>query len=315
MWAALAAASRRARVVARAPGCGVAPHVVQPGNAAPAVAAGGAGAPVLLYHGPGASRGFYFPRKNWYPWRTKMIHHRQAALRKKRHIWPRRHDPEEAPIFGDREEGVVFREKDLRLGMKRLLDYARVIKGKQLQDAIDWVESLARMKSQPILKMLRKMVEDCKEFHNMDPARIYIMAVQPQRGTVIKTLRKHARSNFGIMESPRNMFMIRVRQMPLEEYFHRLYIFNKVPRSVCSDMRVALHQSRVSEQMQKEWSPYLCATSRLFHRKTLKWLDSTRQFNYYEARREWIQNYKANQLRASIEAREARGLPPMPLLE
>jgi len=77
------------------------------------------------------------------------------------------------------------------------------------------------------------------------------------------------------------------------------------------DMRLALHEHRVSQDMIKDWAPYLTAHSRFFHRKELKWLDSTRQFDYYEARREWIQRYQANLLRASSEAREARGLPPI----
>merc|ERR1719450_929601 len=109
--------------------------------------------------------------------------------------------------------------------------------------------------------------------------------------------------------------MIRVRQMPIEEFFHRVFIYNKVPRSVAADMRLALQQGRVSPQMMKDWAPYLCAHSRFWHRKDLKWLDSTRQFDYYEARREWIRRYKANLLRGSAEAREARGLTPLPMGE
>jgi len=235
-------------------------------------------------------------------------------MRKKRHIWPRRHDPDEAPIFGQKEDGtqLAFRERDVRLGMKRLLDFCRIIRGRQLQDGIDWVESLARMKSGVVLKLMNQAKEECIEKYKMDPARVYIFDAQPQRGPFVRQLKKHARANFGIVRSPRNILMIRVRQLPLEEYFHRMYINNKVPRSVASDMRLALHQNRVNPQMQKEWGPYVCANSRFWHRKQLKWLDSTRQFDYYQARHEWIQRYRANLVRGSVEAREARGLPPMP---
>lgn len=268
-----------------------------------------------LGHGPGAVRGFYFPRKNWFPWRTRLLHLRQAGQRKKRHIWPRNKDPNENPIFYEKEDGnqLAFRERDVHLGMKRLLDYCKIIRGRQVEDAIDWIESLARMKSGVVLKLLRKIVAECAEKHKWDIARVYIFDAQPQRGPFVKSLKKHARSNFGIVKSPRNMCMIRVRQLPLEEYFHRIYIYNKVPRSLSSDMRLALQQNRVSTQMQKEWGPYVCASSRFFHRKTLKWMDSTRQFDYYQARHDWIQRYRANQLRGSVEAREARGLSPMPV--
>jgi len=266
----------------------------------------------------GGVRGFYFPRKNWFPWRVRLIHQRQAALRKKRHIWPRYSDPQEAPIFGEKDvDGgqLAFREKEVRLGLKKLEEYAKLIQGRQLQDAIDWTEAIARMKSEPILKLLRKALTEVVERHRMDPARVYVLEASPQRGYFVKSLRMHSRGRYGVNKSPRNMFMIRVRELPLEEFFHRMYIYGRVPRSISSDMRLALHDSRVSAQMAKEWAPYLNAHSRFFHRKELKWLDSTRQFDYYQARREWIQRYQANLLRASTEAREARGLPPLPVMD
>lgn len=265
------------------------------------------------WHALDCSRSFYFPRKNWFPWRVRLVHQRQAALRKKRHIWPREYDANEEPIFGGTNDGQVlaFRDKELRLGMKRLLEYARMVKGKQIQDALDWVESMAQMKSEPIRKMLKRVMQECIEKHNIDLARLYVFDAQPQRGYVVKSLRQHARGRFGINKAPRHMFMVRVREMPLEEYFHRLYIFNKVPRSLAGDMRLALHEGRVNPQAAKEWAPYVCAHSRIRHRIELKWLDSTRQFDYYKRRQEWIQWYKANLLRGSTEAREARGLPPL----
>ena len=56
---------------------------------------------------------------------------------------------------------------------------------------------------------------------------------------------------------------------------------------MAQDMRLALAQNQVSSQMQKEWAPYLSATTRFRHRKELKWLDSTRQFDYYKAGSRW----------------------------
>eukprot|EP00928_Gymnodinium_smaydae_P053418 TRINITY_DN37408_c0_g1_i1.p1 TRINITY_DN37408_c0_g1~~TRINITY_DN37408_c0_g1_i1.p1 ORF type:complete len:370 (-),score=46.60 TRINITY_DN37408_c0_g1_i1:33-1079(-) len=260
------------------------------------------------------TRGFYFPRSRWFPWRARLAQRRQAALRKKRHIWPRGpSDAEEAPIFRGKDEGVIqFREKQIVLGLKRLTTFAKLIRGRHLQDAIDWIESLARMQTKPILKLLRHALKECSERHGKDPARLYVYNAHPLMGTYVKSIKRHIQGRYGVVKSPRHSFEVQVREMPLEEFFHRLYIRGKVPRSLAADMRLALHERRVSGQMVKEWSPYLCANSRFFHRKELKWLDSTRQFHYYEARREWIDRYRAQLLRSSTEAREARGLPALP---
>merc|ERR1712217_469477 len=158
-----------------------------------------------------------------------------------------------------------------------------LIRHRQMQDAIDWVESLGQMKTKPILDLLRRAQKTCVEQSQMDAARLYIVEAHGERGPFVKKLKKHSRSHFGIVKSPRNAFSIKVRQMPLEEYFHRLYIYNKVPRTLASDMRLALHENRVNPQTAREWAPYLCANSRYRHRKELRWADRTRQFDYYQA--------------------------------
>mmetsp|Transcript_19666 Transcript_19666/g.45855 ORF Transcript_19666/g.45855 Transcript_19666/m.45855 type:complete len:319 (-) Transcript_19666:76-1032(-) len=260
-----------------------------------------------------AQRGFYFPRNKWFPWRVRLIRQRQAALRQRRHIWPRRIDPEEKPIFGDKEEGSLpFRDKHVRLSLKRMLEYTKLIRGRQLQDAIDYVESMGRMKSQHVLKLLRRAMMEVSDKYKWDIARVYITTAFSSRGYFVKSIRRHTRARFGINKAPRHLFNIRVREMPLEEYFHRLYIYGKVPLSLSSDMRRALSEHRVSNLMKKEWAPYLTANSRFFHRRSLKYLDATRQFDYYEARKQWIYEYEANRMRSTTEAREARGLPPLP---
>jgi len=246
-----------------------------------------------------------------------MVHERQRLTRKARHVWPRKKDPDEAPIFYEKMDGThqTFTEKEIRLGLKRLYEFQRLLTGRQLVDAIDWCESIARLKSQVMLKLLNRALTDCVEKHNMDPARIFIWWAHGTRGYFVKSLRKHTRGKFGIQTSPRHHFVLKVRQMPLEEFFHRMYILNKIPRPIAADMRLAVHEGRVGNHMKREWAPYLCANSRFRHRKQLKWLDRTRQFDYYEARREWIHRYKANGMRASTEAREARGLPPLAIAQ
>ncbi|OLQ02806.1 Microtubule-associated protein RP/EB family member 1C [Symbiodinium microadriaticum] len=165
----------------------------------------------------GQTRSFYFPRKLWVGWRIRLVRQRQAACRLKRHLWPRRHDPEEEPIFGDKEDMVLsFRDEEIRISVKKLNHYAKLMKSKQLQDAYDWVDSLARMKSEPILKLIQKAIDDCKDRRGWDLARTYITEACPGRGKPVKSLRKHSRGVYGIMKAPRNNFLLRVRQVPLE---------------------------------------------------------------------------------------------------
>lgn len=264
------------------------------------------------WHSLQAVRGYYMPRAGWFPWRARIVHKRQADLRRKRHVWPRRRDENEEPIFGGTEDGQVlaFREKEVRMGLKRMLDYCRLIRGRQIQDAIDWIECMGRLNTAVIMKVLRNAMQECIEKYKMDVSRVYIFDAQPQRSYYVKSIRLHSRGRYGIQNSPRHMFMIRVREMPLEEYFHKVFVFNKVPRSLAADMRLALHERRVNPQVAKEWGAYLCSASRFHHRHQLKWLEITRQFDYYDVRRAWINRYQNNLLRTSAEAREARGLPP-----
>lgn len=258
-------------------------------------------------------RQFYFPRKSWFGWKQHLTRRRKAAVQLNKHIWPRKYDPAEAPIFTNKEDGtqISFRDKDIRLGVKRMLEFAKLIRGKQIHDAIDWVEAMSRMQSVQILKLLRRALKECKEKHGMDLSRVQVFDAQPQRGYSIKSLRLHSRGKYGFAHAPRNLFMIRVRELTLEETFHKYYIKGDVPQSLSADMRLAVHEGRVGKQMLKEWAPYICANSRFFHRRALKWLDCTRQFDYYQARREWIRAYEANRLRQSTEARLARGLAPL----
>merc|ERR1712007_36563 len=104
-------------------------------------------------------------------------------------------------------------------------------------DAMDWTESLARLKSVPIMKLLKRAAKEVVEKYNWDLARVYVHTVFTRRGFFVKSIRKHTRGRYGINKSPRNMFMVRLREAPIEEFFHKLYIYGKVPRSIASDMR------------------------------------------------------------------------------
>lgn len=256
-------------------------------------------------------RSFYFPRKNWYPWRARRVQARKRAVRLKRHIWPRYFDPNEKPIFQPIEAHptLAFQQKYIRVSVKKMLEYTRLISGKQLEDAIHWIEALSRPNAKPVLDLMKKAREECVERYRWDLARVFLFNAQVHRGFFVKSVKLHIKGKFGMQKSPRSTLLIRLREMPLEEFFHKLYINHDVPKTVAMDMRLALTQRRASPQMEREWLPYLTSTTRFFHRKDLKWLDSTRQFDYYQVRREWIAKYQANQNQAVSEAREARGLP------
>eukprot|EP00397_Hematodinium_sp_SG-2012_P054342 GEMP01065454.1.p1 GENE.GEMP01065454.1~~GEMP01065454.1.p1 ORF type:complete len:281 (+),score=47.69 GEMP01065454.1:126-968(+) len=216
-------------------------------------------------------RGYYIPRKNWFPWRVRLIKDRQRRLRAKRNLFPRE------PVVG--EDGIdhmggpllKFKQNEIQMSVRRLVEYGKWIKRHHAQDAIDRVECLGRPSARPIIKLLK--------------------------------------GKFGLERSPRNKMVLYLREAPKTEFFHKCYILGQVPRSMASDMRLALRDRRVSPQMEHTWSPYLTAASRHQHRQELKWRQITKKFDYFEERRKWIEEYDANTQRQQIEERVARGLP------
>ena len=78
----------------------------------------------------------------------------------------------------------------------------------------------------------------------MDLSRVQVFDAQPQRGYSIKSLRLHSRGKYGFAHAPRNLFMIRVRELTLEETFHKYYIKGDVPQSLSADMRLAVHEGQ-----------------------------------------------------------------------
>jgi len=266
---------------------------------------------------PKGSRGFYFPRDRWFPWRQKKSAGRRAALERKRHIWPRYFDADEDPIVFKDDKIVAhkFQKDCIPLSIKRMQDYTRLLKGRQLQDGIDWLACLARPSSQPLRDILDQAMKECTEVHAWDPARIWIYRMSTASGFYMRRVKFHTKRDStakgpSLERNPRHKFMLWVREMPLPEFFHRMYIFNKVPRSIRLDMRCALVQKKVPQEMEKVWAPYLNSRSRFKHRYALKWRDCTRDFDYYTERRKWIDEYEYNRAREENEARAARGLPP-----
>eukprot|EP01066_Platyproteum_vivax_P012770 Platyproteum_vivax@DN5803_c0_g1_i3.p1 len=160
-----------------------------------------------------------------------------------------------------------------------------------------------------MLLMTRMMLKTCRDRYKMDPSRLFICnaelkKLRSTRRMILRRFPKH-----DMKEMPRTTLELTCREMPLPEFFHRLYILKKVPRSISMDMRLALYNEKAGTAQEREWLPYLTSKSRYNHRRQLKWEDANRNFDYYEVRREWIDKYSNNLQRRVNEARIARGLP------
>lgn len=69
------------------------------------------------------------------------------------------------------------------------------------------------------------------------------------------------------LKSYRYSVAVRLRELPLHEYFHRLFILKQVPRSLGHDMRLALHQQQLPQEAARDWLPYLDAPTRSQHKR------------------------------------------------
>eukprot|EP00386_Alphamonas_edax_P001752 GDKI01005252.1.p1 GENE.GDKI01005252.1~~GDKI01005252.1.p1 ORF type:complete len:315 (-),score=60.11 GDKI01005252.1:333-1277(-) len=258
-----------------------------------------------------ARRSWYWRKTGWWEWRRRIMHAKNKSLHARRHIWPRYEDPLEDPPKKGGGHVWKFKKTGIKFSARRIVDWARLTKGLHLQDAIDWLAAIPVNRLQPIFELLKYAQKQIMNDFQGDPGRLYVQGIEYNYGQPLKYLRYHARGHFGLVRSWRNTIILRVRELPLNEYYHRLYVMAKCPRSLPMDMRVALHEKRVGPEAIREWWPYLTASTRFKHRKNLKWLDCTRQFDYYSTRRDWITRYQANLLRRTNEMRQSRGLAPL----
>lgn len=233
---------------------------------------------------------------------------------KDRHLLPRVINKNEAKIMtspdtinGVNDAGLFhYQVKDVPMSLRRLHEYVRLLKRRNLQDAIDWVACLTRPSARPILQMLRRAKHDLVEKRGLDLGRLYIDHSHSDRGEYAKMARRMRVGQYGMFRSPRHHFRIYVRNMPVEEYFHRMYILGKVPQCVAFDMRQAIRERRVPQETARRWAPYLTSNSRFNHRKELRRLHAIGEFDYYAARRKWIEEYQANLIRIRDHKRLAR---------
>ena len=258
-------------------------------------------------------RSVYFARARWFPWRQKIAHRWQRQAAKDRHILPREINPKETPIMTSARNDVSrksslyhFQAKEVPMSLRRLQEYVRLLKRRNLQDAIDWVACLTRPSARPILNMLQKAKRDLVDKRGLDLGRLYVDHSHSDRGEYIKIVRRMRVGHYSLFKSPRHHFRIYIREIPLEEYFHRMYILGKVPQCVSFDMRQAIREKRVSPEVERLWRPYLTSASRYLHRKEIRRLHSIGQFDYYAERRKWISEYQSNIARLKQAERDHR---------
>ncbi|EDO05684.2 Ribosomal protein L22p/L17e family protein [Babesia bovis T2Bo] len=251
----------------------------------------------------------YYRKKGFWEWRKKHIQKLNKARYKRQFLVPKVIDPEEEPVKGKHDANIwEFVVDGLPIGLKRLKLYTKLLTNLHLQDAIDWLYAMPTIRTNRILNSLSDAQKKIYEEYNGDPSRLYIDSMVINYKTPMKQIKYHALRNFGIMCTWRNVIVYRIREMPMNEFYQKIFILGRIPRSMGAEMRAAIYEKRVPTQTVVEWYPYLTAHSRFFFRKELKWLDKTGQFNYYKHRREWIDRYNANMRRKTDEMRRERGI-------
>lgn len=192
------------------------------------------------------------------------------------------------------------------MSLRRLHEYVRLLKNRNLQDAIDWVACLTRPSARPILQMLLRAKRELVDKGNLDLGRLSIDHSHSDRGEYVKIVRRMRVGHYSLFKSPRHHFRIYIREMPVEEYFHRVYVLGKVPQCVAFDMRQAIRDKRVAPETERLWQPYLTSASRFLHRKELRRRHAIGEFDYYAERKRWIEAYQSNILRLKQGERESR---------
>ncbi|KAF4698249.1 hypothetical protein FOZ63_026361, partial [Perkinsus olseni] len=158
---------------------------------------------------------FYIPRRNWWPWKQKIAHQRQAISRRRKHIWPRYSDPDAqraGDIRSDPGPSVRFKVHDMNLSLKRLWVYGRLLRKKQLQDAIDWMEALCRPSAKPVRDLLYRARTRMVDHHGYDPARLYIARIWTERGPRVMSIHQQRAGYYFRKKKLQNMMQLVVRE-------------------------------------------------------------------------------------------------------
>ena len=139
--------------------------------------------PAALAPGPQKQqrRGFvqYLNRKDWFPWRERLIRARQRNAKRKRNILPRWVEEGEREVRKERKTtSFMFEEQEMVISMKKRMDYGRIVKKQQVDDAMENLVCLNRPSIKKLLDLLERAKREASEKYKLDPARLYVHAVR-----------------------------------------------------------------------------------------------------------------------------------------
>ncbi|KJP86017.1 hypothetical protein AK88_04348 [Plasmodium fragile] len=251
----------------------------------------------------------YYRKKGFWEWRRRIIHRYNERRYIRKGIRPKIQKKDEENVKNRKDDVYwTFKVYQLKISLRNLYNFARLIKGLHLEDAIVYLEAIPQIRVNHILNSLLNSKEKIVNKFNGDVSRLYIDNVQIHYNTPMKFIKYHALGHFGLVKSYRNTFTYTIKQMNLEEFYHKIFIRGNVPRTLSHNMRLYFHQDRINMENLIQWYPYICANSRYYFREKLRYLNNTYQFDYYKSRRAWIKNYFSNVERRTMELKMQRGL-------
>ncbi|CAD2098074.1 50S ribosomal protein L22, mitochondrial, putative [Plasmodium vinckei brucechwatti] len=237
----------------------------------------------------------YYRKKGFWEWRRRIIHRYNEKRYIRKGIKPKVYNEKEEKIKNRKDDICwTFKVYQLKISLRNLNNFGRLIKGLHLEDAIIFLESIPQIRINNILNSLLNSKDKIINNFNGDISRLYIDNVQIHYNTPMKYIKYHALGHFGLVKSYRNTFTYTIKQMNIQEFYHKIFIRGNVPRSLSHNMRLYLNQNRINKDNLIEWYPYICANSRYYFREKLRYLNNIYQFNYYKSRNNWIQNYFRN---------------------
>lgn len=249
----------------------------------------------------------YYRKKGFWEWRRRIIHRYNEKRYAKKSILPKVRKEHEENIKNKKNDVFwTFKVYQLKISLRNLYNYGRLINGLQLEDAITFLESIPQIRINAILNSLLNSREKIVNNFNGDLSRLYVDNVQIHYSTPMKFIKYHAMGHFGLVKSYRNTFTYTIKQMNIQEFYHKIYIRGNVPRTLSHNMRLYLNQKRIDMNTLIEWYPYICANSRYYFRQHLKYLNNIYQFDYYKSRGQWIEQYFNNIDRRSHELQMQR---------
>ncbi|KEG03410.1 50S ribosomal protein L22, mitochondrial, putative [Plasmodium vinckei vinckei] len=237
----------------------------------------------------------YYRKKGFWEWRRRIIHRYNEKRYIRKGIKPKIYNEKEEKIKNRKDDRYwTFKVYQLKISLRNLNNFGRLIKGLHLEDAIIFLESIPQIRINNILNSLLNSKDKIINNFNGDISRLYIDNVQIHYNTPMKYIKYHALGHFGLVKSYRNTFTYTIKQMNIQEFYHKIFIRGNVPRSLSHNMRLYLNQDRINKDNLIEWYPYICANSRYYFREKLRYLNNIYQFNYYKSRNNWIENYFKN---------------------